>query len=113
MHAPPMNVGVESGYGQLVIELGIVGLRAFSCGFDWPINHAFRVEGRHASERNRAVSNRFVIFLYAFLLVFPMSFYGFVAYQDFVMNAYFWLILGILFRVSEFPRDLPLAQTTA
>jgi len=26
MHAPPMNVGVENGYGQLVIELGIVGL---------------------------------------------------------------------------------------
>src|SRR5258706_8975663 len=26
MHAPPMNVGVESGYGQLVIELGIIGL---------------------------------------------------------------------------------------
>jgi len=42
-----------------------------------------------------------------------MSFYGFVAYQDFVMNAYFWLMLGILFRVSEFPRNLPIAQTTA
>ena len=26
MHAPPMNIGVENGYGQLVIELGIVGL---------------------------------------------------------------------------------------
>jgi len=23
MHAPPMNIGVESGYGQLVIELGL------------------------------------------------------------------------------------------
>jgi len=29
-------------------------------------------------------------FWYAFLLVFPISFYGFVAYQDFVMNAYFF-----------------------
>src|SRR5437016_2862971 len=26
MHLPPMHVGVENGYGQLVIELGIVGL---------------------------------------------------------------------------------------
>src|SRR5467141_1245344 len=26
MRSPPMNVGVENGYGQLVIELGIVGL---------------------------------------------------------------------------------------
>jgi hypothetical protein len=47
----------------------------------------------------------FAIFWYAFLLVFPMSFYGFIAYQDFVMNAYFWLLLGILFRVSEFPKE--------
>jgi hypothetical protein len=42
-----------------------------------------------------------------------MSFYGYGAYQDFVMNAYFWLMLGILFRISEFPGNLPIAQTTA
>ena len=28
-----------------------------------------------------------------------MSFYGFTAYEDFVLNAYFWLLLGILFRL--------------
>jgi len=40
-----------------------------------------------------------------------MSYYGFVAYQDFVLNSYFWLMLGILFRLSEFPRNLPVTQT--
>ena len=111
MHATPMNIGVENGYGQLVIELGIVGLLLW-------ILLAFAIT-RSAWRAAKNLKGTvwfpigFAIFFYAFLLLLPMSFYGFVAYQDFVMNAYLWLMLGILFRVSEFPRDLPLAQTTA
>jgi len=111
MHAPPMNVGVESGYGQLVIELGIVGLLLWIL-----LAYAITRSAWRAAKNLKGTvwfPIGFAIFFYAFLLLLPMSFYGFIAYQDFVMNAYLWLTLGILFRVSEFPRDLPLAQTTA
>jgi hypothetical protein len=111
MHAPPMNVAVESGYGQLVIELGIVGLLLWIL-----LAYAITRSAWRAAKNLKGTvwfPIGFAIFWYTFLLVFPMSFYGFVAYQDFVMNAYLWLMLGILFRVSEFPKDLPLAQTTA
>jgi hypothetical protein len=37
-----------------------------------------------------------VIFWYAFVLLFPSTFGGMQAYQDFVLNAYLWLMLGIL-----------------
>ena len=34
------------------------------------------------------------------LLAIPISYYGFTSYEDFVMNAYLWLLLGILFRLQ-------------
>src|SRR6266699_614926 len=101
MRVPPMNVGVENGYGQLVIELGIVGLLLW-------ILLAYKIT-RSVWQAARNLKGTvwfpigFAIFLYAFLLVFPVTFYGFIAYQDFVINSYFWLTLGILFRISEFP----------
>ncbi len=110
MHAQPMNVGTENGYGQLVIELGIVGLLLWIL-LAYAITHS---AWRAAKSLKGTVwfPIGFAIFLYAFLLVFPMSYYGFTAYQDFVMNAYLWLTLGILFRVSEFSKNPPIAQTT-
>jgi hypothetical protein len=110
MHAPPMNVAVENGYGQLVIELGIVGLLLWIL-----LAFAITRSAWQAAKKLKATvwfPIGFAIFWYIFLLIFPISFYGFVAYQDFVMNAYFWLVLGILFRISEFPRNLPVAQST-
>jgi hypothetical protein len=107
MHAPPMRIGVENGYGQLVVELGIVGLLLWIL-----LASAITISAWRAIKKLKGTvwfPLAFAIFWYALLLVFPMSFYGFVSYQDFIMNAYFWLMLGILFRLSEFPSNL---QTT-
>src|SRR6266576_2244512 len=110
MHAPPMKVGVESGYGQLLIELGIVGLLLWIL-LAYKITHS---AWRAVKELKGTLwfPLAFAIFWYAFLLVFPMCFYSFGAYEDFVMSAYFWLLLGILFRLSEFPANLQTRQTT-
>jgi hypothetical protein len=110
MHAPAMNVGVENGYGQLVIELGIAGLLLWIL-----LAYAITRSAWQAVKKLKGTvcfPIGFAIFWYIFLLAFPISFYGFSAYQDFVMNAYFWLMLGILFRISEFPRNPPIVQTT-
>jgi len=41
----------------------------------------------------------FVIFWYSFVLLFPSTFAGIQPYEDYLLNAYFWLLLGILFRL--------------
>ncbi len=43
----------------------------------------------------------FTIFWYAGLLLLPMTFNGLQPYQDFVLNAYLWLLLGIVFRLAS------------
>jgi hypothetical protein len=43
----------------------------------------------------------FIIMWYAFILLFPMTFAGIQAYEDFILNAYLWLLLGILFRLPS------------
>ena len=97
MHAVPMRIGVESGYGQLILELGILGLLLW-----------IALAATISLSAWRAVKNlrgapwfpfAFAIFWYGFLLAGPISYYGFTSYEDFVMNAYFWLLLGILFRL--------------
>jgi O-antigen ligase len=98
MHAAPMRIGVENGYGQLILEIGILGLFLWIALITTISFSAWRAA--KSLKGSPLFPIAFAIFWYAFLLAFPISFYGFIAYQDFVMNAYFWLLLGILFRLQ-------------
>lgn len=103
MRVPPMNIGVENGYGQIILELGIPGLLLWILLAFAITRSAWRVVKGLKGTPWFAIG--FAIFWYVWLMVFPMSFYGMTIYQDFVMNAYFWLALGILFRLATFPRN--------
>jgi hypothetical protein len=35
------------------------------------------------------------------VLLLPSTFAGIQPYEDFILNAYFWLLLGILFRLPS------------
>jgi hypothetical protein len=110
----PVGVGVESGYGALVVEMGIGGLLlwilmslaiAFSA---WKV--VKKLKG------SPCFPLAFVIFWYAWFLLFPATFGGIQAYEDFLFNAYSWLLLGALFRLptlvlsAELAADAPTAQ---
>jgi len=51
------------------------------------------------------------ILWFMFMLLFPFTYGTFVSYQDFVVNAYFWLSVGILFRLPALVRLDALAST--
>jgi hypothetical protein len=99
LHQKPLSIGVESGFGQLVVEMGIGGLilwliMSFSILW-WSWKIVRKLKG------SPWFPIAFIIFLYAFLLLLPIEFTSMVTYQDFVVNAYFWLMLGILFRLPH------------
>lgn len=93
---PPVT-GVESGFGTLVIEMGIGGLILWFVMSFAILFSAWRVVKKLRGSPWFPLA--FVIFWYSGLLLIPMTFTGMQPYQDFVLNAYFWLLLGILFRL--------------
>lgn len=108
MHAQPMGIGVESGFGNLLLELGIVGLVLWVyLGVSIAVSAA-KVVVELKGTPWFPIS--FTVFLYAVLLFFPMMFTGASPYQDFVLNSNLWLLLGIVFRLRLFPKAAQLAQ---
>jgi hypothetical protein len=91
--------GVENGYGTLVVELGILGLILWIV---WTLSLVLASWKIVKSLRGSpwfplAVS----ISWFAVLLLFPLTFGGISPYQNFVLNAYLWLLVGILFRLPH------------
>jgi hypothetical protein len=98
-HQTPTGVSVESGFGALVLELGIAGLILWLIMSFAIVLSAWRVVKKLRGSPWFPIA--FIIFWYAFLLLLPITFTSMVAYEDFVMNAYLWLLLGILFRLPR------------
>ncbi len=93
----PTVVGVESGFGALIVEMGIGGLVLWITMSLAILFSAWKVVKKLKGSPWFPLA--FVIFWYAWFLLFPATFGGIQAYEDFVLNAYFWLLLGVLFRL--------------
>ncbi len=98
-HVLPPTASVENGFGSIILELGVVGLALWLIMSAAVLISAWKVVRKLRGSPWFPLA--FMIFWYAFLLLLPFTFQGMQAYQDFVMNAYLWLLLGILFRLPK------------
>ena len=94
----PLGVAVESGFGAIVLEMGIGGLILWLIMTFAILVGVWKIVLRLRGSPWFPIG--FVTFLYASFLLIPQTIGG-LAYQDFVMNAYFWLLLGVLFRLPH------------
>ena len=109
MGVAPTNIAVESGFGNIIVELGIIGLILWIVlGFSISISAWTAAKGLR---RTPWFPLAFAIFLFVFILFFPMTYTSFSAYQDFVINSNLWLMLGILYRLQNFPKVIQIAQS--
>jgi hypothetical protein len=102
-HTSPAVGSVESGFGAIIIEMGIVGLLLWISMAIAIAVTAWKVVRKLKGSPWFPLA--FMIFWYAFLLLLPMTYEGMQAYQDFILNAYLWLLLGVLFRLPELALD--------
>jgi hypothetical protein len=98
-HAAPPVGSVESGFGAIVVEMGIVGLALWIIMSVSIALSAWRVV--RILKGSPLFPLAFMIFWYSVILLLPMTFASMTPYQDFIMNAYLWLLLGILFRLPK------------
>ncbi len=94
---PPV-IGVESGFGAIVVEMGIGGLVLWLVMTVAILFSAWKIALHLRGSPWFPIG--FTIFLYAGFLLVP-EMVGGMAYEDFVLNAYFWLLLGVLFRLPQ------------
>ena len=108
MHATPMRIGVESGFGDLMLELGVAGLILWIVlGFSIA-KSAWKVVKELRSTPWFPLA--FAIWLYAIFLFFPQMFLGFSVYQDYILNSFLWLLLGILYRLRTLANPIRVVQ---
>jgi hypothetical protein len=97
LHQPPPNVWVEEGYGVLIVELGIVAPFLWIAWTAALLLAAWKVVRELRETRFFPIG--FAIFWYAFLLLYPLTYGSLASYQNYIGNAYFWLLVGVLFKL--------------
>ena len=111
MHVMPTRVGVESGFGNLMLELGIVGpVLWIVLGFSIAIS-AWKIVKELRGTPWFPLA--FAILMYAIFLFFLQMFLGGSAYQDYLLNSFLWLLLGILYRLRTFAKAIRIVQAQA
>jgi hypothetical protein len=99
------NTWVEEGYGNLIVEMGILApfLWFLWTGallyFGWKVTRQLR--------QTRFFPIALAILAYAFLLLYPLTYSNLSAYQNYICNAYLWLLVGVLFRLPELEAMTP------
>jgi hypothetical protein len=102
-HVSSPAIGPESGFGAIVVEMGIGGLALWLVMSVAILIPAWRVV--RSLRGSPWFPLGFMIFWYALILLLPFTFLGLQPYQDFILNAYLWLLLGILFRLPTISLD--------
>ena len=103
----PPQLSVESGFGSLLAEFGIAGPILWLLWSTMLVVSCWRVVLKLRETRMFPLG--FAAFWFAFVVLLPETFGSINVYQDYVMNATLWLLVGILYRLPELIATRPVA----
>lgn len=96
---PSPQIGVEEGYGDLMLEMGVVApflwilWSGFLLYYSWDIIRRLR--------ETRYFPIALSIGWYAFLLLCLWTFASMAGYENYTCNVFLWLLVGLLFRLPD------------
>lgn len=108
---PVPNIGVENGFGMLIVEMGIVAPFLWLYWVGAMMWAGWRVVRQLRQTVYFPIG--FAILWNAFVLTVLLMHFGVQSYQNFVNNAYMWLLMGVLFRLpklAEMPQPVPIPR---
>jgi len=95
----PPDLWVEEGFGVLIVEMGIIAPFLWILWTTALLYYSWKIVRRLRGSRLFPIA--VAIFWYAFVLLYPNTFGGLSWYQNYICNAYLWLLVGILFRLPD------------
>jgi len=101
----PPNIGVEEGYGAMIVEMGIIAPFLWLLWAGALSYYCWRVVRRLRQTRFFPIA--LAVLWYVFVLLFLLTYLGTAPYQNYVSNAYLWLLVGILFRLPVVLANVP------
>jgi hypothetical protein len=95
----PLALSVEEGFGELIVEMGIVAPFLWLLWTGALLYSSWKIVRRLRGTRLSPIAVG--IFWWAFLLLVPLTYITLAAYENYITNAYMWLLLGVLFRLPD------------
>jgi hypothetical protein len=83
----------------MIVEMGIVAPFLWLLWSGALLLYAWKIVRQLRQTRLFPIA--FAIFWYGFALLFLLTYGGVNAYQNYINNAYFWLMIGVLFRLPD------------
>ena len=105
LHQRPLEIWVEEGYGVLIAEMGIVAPFLWFLWTGALVYCSWGVVRR--LRQTRFFPLAFALWWYTFFLLYPLTYGGLSAYQNFVCNMYLWIFVGILFKLPKLQESAP------
>jgi hypothetical protein len=103
--------GVESGYGSLIVEMGICGPLLWFLWVSVLLWQGWKIVRNLRQTIYFPLG--FAIWWYCVVDLVLLMYFGMTAYQNFVNNAYLWVLTGVLYRLpalARMPQPVPISR---
>jgi len=111
LNEPMPTFNVESGYGSLIVEMGIFGLILWFVWVSVLLWQGWKIVRKLRQTVYFPLA--FAIWWYAVVDLVLLMYFGMQFYQNFVNNAYLWLLTGVLYRLpqlAKMPQPVPIPR---